>query len=251
MRTRLPAGKQAGTRAAWVQASWVLVVVAAFYCLSGVRGSSLPPVRTPTGNLSLSFKAACSPLAAALNRKLFFLRSHPTTPKTLGENAGLIVECTTTSYGSRAGLLHAAESGKRAESFSRLQGFSLLLNPDAATSEQQLEKMYANATRQFVRLWAESGVQRELRQRSRYTRRVTRGEGGRREVLRRRLQGRMLLRQQKERGSRIQWHEPLQLNARQLELLIKAMKSNAQIEAAKTEQDETNAPKYKEGGICS
>lgn len=89
---------------------------------------------------------------------------------------------------------------------------------------------HANASRQFARLWSESAVQREVRQRSRHSRRVTRGRGGRREVLRRRLQARMLLRQQKEQGSRIQWQEPLQLKAHHLEMLIKALRENAQID---------------------
>ncbi|XP_026190937.1 uncharacterized protein LOC34620935 [Cyclospora cayetanensis] len=115
-------------------------------------------------------------------------------------------------------------------------GFSVLLNPDAATSDQQIEKMNAAATRQFARLWAESGVQRELRLRYRHTRRVTRGQGGRREVLRRRLQGRMLLRQQKEQVSKIQWQEPLHLKAHQLEMLLKALRANGEAEARKSSQ---------------
>ncbi|KAL8425794.1 hypothetical protein Efla_004146 [Eimeria flavescens] len=123
----------------------------------------------------------------------------------------------------------------------RLLGFSLLLSPEAATTEQELEKMYADAIRQFARLWAESGVQRELRQRSRYTRRITRGQGGRREVLRRRLQYRMQLRQQKEQGSRIQWQEPLQLNSSQLEMLIKALKADAETETAAAAGEQQSA----------
>ncbi|KAL8443683.1 hypothetical protein Emag_005856 [Eimeria magna] len=237
MRTRLAPQKHGGARGAWLRAPFLLFVAAALCWLSVARGSSLPPAQTRlTKGFCLSFKPPCAPLEAALGKELLFLRCDG--PTAWGESVGLGVRHTSSPSGSTEKLLNATESGARDNSATRLQGFSLLLNPDAATSEQQLEKMYANATRQFARLWAESGVQRELRQRSRYTRRVTRGEGGRREVLRRRLQARMLLRQQKETGSKIQWHEPLQLNARQLELLIKAMKSNAQLEAAKTVQSE-------------
>lgn len=125
-----------------------------------------------------------------------------------------------------------------------LYAFSLILNPDGAKTEQQLEKLYSNASRQYIRLWAESGVYRELRQRARHTRRCTRGQGGRREVLRRRLQGRMLLRQQREQTSRIQWQEPLQLKTTYLEMLIKALKANAQSELLRGE-----AGKQKQKGI--
>ncbi|KAL8274240.1 hypothetical protein Esti_001829 [Eimeria stiedai] len=246
MRTRLLPRNHGGARAAWLQVPFLLVVAAGLYWLGVARGSSLPSPGTLTKSLFLSFKPACGAPTAALDGKLLFLRRDRSTT-TWGESAGLGMRRTFSPYGSTEKLLEGTETVARANSLSRLQGFSLLLNPDAATSEQQLEKMYANAARQFARLWAESGVQRELRQRSRYTRRVTRGEGGRREVLRRRLQGRMLLRQQKETGSNIQWHEPLQLNARQLELLIKAMKSNSQLEAAKTEQGKTNPQQDGEG----
>lgn len=45
----------------------------------------------------------------------------------------------------------------------------------------------------------------------------------------------MLLRQHKEQTSRVLWQEPLQLRTVHLEMLIKALKSNGQVEALKDE----------------
>lgn len=171
-----------------------------------------------------------APFAISLyHKRLLFQHVHPSGPVASGRLNNVCIS----SHDNCIPKQGKAAAPNDRTGVVRLHGFSLLLNPDAAATEQQLERMHSSASRHFARLWAESGVQQQLRQRCRYSRRVTRGQGGRREVLRRRLQGRMLLRQQKEQSSRVLWQEPLQLKQVHLEMLIKALKSNGQVEALK------------------
>lgn len=129
-----------GVRVAQQQARLLILIVAA--CLTTVTfcSQSFVPCegRLTAVDRSRHHRTATPLLSTAANGRFLFLRRFPPTEQAQ--------KC----HLSKAFLSgHGARHEKQAEAIAwndrtvvtKLRGFSLLLNPDAATNEQQLEKM--------------------------------------------------------------------------------------------------------------